>query len=300
MTITAWAVTTGETGMRTQARGLAQAIADTVVEKTVGMDAFAPPWPDIVVSCGRRAAGRALAVRRASQGQSLAVHVQDPRLRAATFDLVIAMAHDAIPAGGKVIKVATALHDVTPRRLADAGDAWRGRLAGLGRPLAGVIVGGDLRGRAFTLADARRLINALERMRSGSDAALAIVPSRRTPQPVLAALVEAFGGDHRALVWDRTGENPYLGVLALADRLIVTSDSVSMISEALATPHPVEVLDLGFPRHQGFIQGLADRGFIRRFEGDSTPPPARAAIDATGEAAAAVRRLLQGRTGVSG
>jgi mitochondrial fission protein ELM1 len=228
------------------------------------------------------------------------VHVQDPRLRAGAFDLVIAMAHDAIPAGGKVIKVATALHDVTPARLASEGEAWRDRLEKLGRPLAGVMIGGALRGRAFTLADGRRLINALERMRSGSDAALAIVPSRRTPAPVLASLAEAFGGDPRALVWDRTGENPYLGVLALAERLIVTSDSVSMISEALATAHPVEVLDLGFPRHQGFIHGLADRGLIRRFEGDPTPPPARAAIDATLDAAAAVRRLLQARTGVSG
>lgn len=300
MTITAWAVTTGETGMRTQARGLAQAVADVVVEKVVGESVFEAPWPDIVITCGRRAAGRALAIRRASRGGSLAVHVQDPRLRAGAFDLVIAMAHDAIPAGGKVMKVATALHDVTPVRLANAAEAWRNRLAGLGRPLAGVIVGGDLRGRAFTLADGQRLIGALERMRSGSGAALAIVPSRRTPQPVLAALVEAFGGDSRALVWDRTGENPYLGVLALADRLIVTSDSVSMISEALATPHPVEVLDLGFPRHQDFIQSLVERGFIRRFEGDPTLPPARATIDATLEAAAAVRRLLQGRTGVSG
>lgn len=286
--------------MRTQARGLAQAVAGSVIEKTVGKSAFDPPWPDIVVSCGRRAAGRALAVRRASQGRTLAVHIQDPRLRAAAFDLVIAMAHDAIPAGGNVIKVATALHDVTPKRLADAGAAWRDRLEKLGQPLAGVIIGGDLRGRRFTRSDDQALIRRLERMRKGSAGALAVTPSRRTPAHTLALLGEVFGEDPHVFVWNGAGENPYLGILALADRLIVTSDSVSMISEALATPHPVEVFDLGFPRHQGFIQALVDDRLIRRFTGDPAPPPARARLDATVYAADAVRRLIQRRTGRSG
>lgn len=286
--------------MRTQARGLAQAVAGSVIEKTVGKSAFDPPWPDIVVSCGRRAAGRALAVRRASQGRTLAVHIQDPRLRAAAFDLVIAMAHDAIPAGGNVIKVATALHDVTPKRLADAGAAWRDRLEKLGQPLAGVIIGGDLRGRRFTRSDDQALIRGLERMRKGSAGALAVTPSRRTPAHTLALLGEVFGEDPHVFVWNGAGENPYLGILALADRLIVTSDSVSMISEALATPHPVEVFDLGFPRHQGFIQALVDDQLIRRFTGDPAPPPTRARLDATVYAAETVRRLIQRRTGRSG
>jgi mitochondrial fission protein ELM1 len=302
VTITAWAVTTGETGMRTQARGLALAVADVVVEKTVGRgdgDAFQPPWPDIVISCGRRAAGRALAVRRASGGRTLAVHVQDPRSRAGAFDLVIAMAHDAIAEGGNVIKVATALHDVTSDTLTKAAETWRARLSPLGRPLAGVIVGGSLRGRPFTEADGRRLVEALSRMRAGSGAALAITPSRRTPAATLA-LLQKTCSDDRAFVWGGVGENPYLGILALADRLIVTSDSVSMVSEALATPHPVEVFDLGFARHTGFIQGLVERGLIRRFEGDPAPPPTAGPVDATLQAATRVRALHQVRTGRSG
>ena len=43
-------------------------------------------------------------------------------------------------------------------------------------------------------------------------------------------------------VWDFTGENPYFGILALADMLVVTQDSVSMISEAAATAVPVTVV----------------------------------------------------------
>jgi mitochondrial fission protein ELM1 len=307
MTLTAWAVTTGETGMRTQARGLARAVADAVEEKVVGArpwslgrGALRPPWPAVIVSCGRRAAGAALAARKAAGGRILAVHVQDPRLRASDFDLVVAMEHDTIAEGGNVIKVATALHDLTPQSLAEAAAAWRPRLEPLGHPLTGVIVGGDLRGRPFTLSDAQRLVDGLKRLRMGLGAALAITPSRRTPQPVIELFRQAFAGDASVFLWDRRGENPYRAILALSDRLVVTSDSVSMVSEALATPRPVEVFDLGFARHVGFVQDLVDRALVRRFDGDPIPPAAGGPINATLEAAAAVRALLHTRTGVSG
>jgi mitochondrial fission protein ELM1 len=82
-------------------------------------------------------------------------------------------------------------------------------------------------------------------------------------------------------------------VLALADRLVVTADSVSMVSEALATPHPVEVymLDLG-GRHTRFVTGLIDKGLVRPFDGEVATPPARPVLDASAEAAAAVRGLF--------
>src|SRR6202044_165881 len=112
MTLTAWAVTTGEMGMRTQARGLAEAVADDVVEMTVvgtwpwPRPRPAPPWPDIMVSCGRRSPRWALAAKNAGRGRSLAVHVQDPRRDATAFDLVIAMEHDDIGEEQNVIKIA--------------------------------------------------------------------------------------------------------------------------------------------------------------------------------------------------
>jgi mitochondrial fission protein ELM1 len=319
MTLTAWALTTGEAGMRTQARGLAQAVADVVIEKTttpppfwgwggqsMAGDELSPPWPDILVTCGRRSVRRAIAIRKASGGRTLTVHIQDPRGRAGAFDLVIAMGHDRILAGGNVIKVPTALHDLTPENLSVAADRWRERFAGLGRPLVGVVVGGDLRGRPFTLADAGRLVERLRDLRSATGAGLAITPSRRTPAPVRALLADVFGADPRVFLWDLAGENPYRGILALADRLVVTSDSVSMVSEALSAPRPVEIFDLGFGRHAGFIQGLIDARLARRFEGDPRIPVTRGPVNSTTRAADAVMSLLraraglQARTGVSG
>jgi len=297
--------------MRSQARGLAQAVATRVIEKTTPArwpwspggatrDHFGPPWPDVLITCGRRSTAFSAALRKASAGRIFTVHIQDPRIDPAAFDLVVAMEHDRIAAGPNVIKVATALHDLTPETLGAAATLWRRQFEALGRPLAGVTIGGNARGSVFTLRHGKRLIDALDRLRRGAGGSLAIASSRRTPLGIRALLRDAFGDDSRVFLWDMTGENPYRAILALADRLVVTSDSVSMISEALATGHPVEVFDLGFPRYAPFLDGLVERGFVRRFDGEASPPLPPVPVNATDEAAKVVLWLLQARTGMAG
>jgi hypothetical protein len=310
-------MTTGEAGFRSQARGLAERLAPEPRELVVGLrfpwdrlpvaltpnpfalldparERPAPPWPELLISCGRRTAALSMAIRRASGGRTLTVHVQDPLARPDGFGLVVAMRHDAI-LGPNVIKVATALHGVTPEKLAQAADLWRARLRPGPEPLAGVLIGGPTGGRAFPTG---ALIEALTRLRREAGARLAIAPSRRTPAVLIAAIEAAFAGDSSVFVWDRESDNPYLGVLASADRLVVTSDSVSMISEALATGHPVEVF--GEPqnaRHARFLRTLIDDGLIDPFTGGPVVFRDRRPVDATDFAAQAVRRLVEARTG---
>ena len=303
--------------MRTQARGLARAVAERVIEKQptrsgplawlrgkFGAGAlggeFMPPWPDILITCGRRSVPYAVAIKRASGGRTLTIHVQDPRTHRGRFDLIIAMAHDRLAEGPKVIKISTALHDITAASLAEAAGAWSMRLSPLGHPLIGVIVGGDLRGRPFTPKDADRLIQGLKRLRGEIGAGLAITPSRRTPSVVRNQIAQAFANDPSVFIWDLSGENPYRAILALADRLVVTTDSVSMVSEAIATGHLVDLLDLDFPRHRGFVQNLIDQGLARRFDGMRGDFVPQRTPDITKAVAARVLKLIQARTGADG
>ena len=111
----------------------------------------------------------------------------------------------------------------------------------------------------------------------------------------------AFAEDPRVFIWDGRGANPYLGILALAERLVVTGDSVSMISEALATGHPVEVLDLRIRAFRPFLNRLLERGLIRHFAGNPEMWTAAEPINSTETAAKIVRARLQvARTGVKG
>jgi mitochondrial fission protein ELM1 len=256
-------------------------------------DVLAPPWPDLVVSCGRRAAKAAIAVKRASGGRTLAVHIQNPLAPLSEFDLVIAMRHDGVD-GPNVVQIDTALHDVTPQSLEAAGTAWQ-RLGGLPRPLTGVLLGGSTRRHPFGPAQAAYLVRRLEAVREGGG--LAITPSRRTPEDVKAVLRDVFGGDPGVYLWNEQGDNPYRGILAQSDRLVATGDSVSMVSEALATGHPVAIFDLGGgARHARFIRNLVQRGLAVRLGEAPFLPTSGAVTDATPGAVAAVRKLIAERS----
>jgi mitochondrial fission protein ELM1 len=263
-------------------------------------DRPAPPWPDLLITCGRRATAVSIAIRSASRGRTRTVHIQNPLTALGAFDLVVAMEHDAI-AGPNVISVPTALHDVTPARLAAAARSWRALLAPDGRPLVGVLLGGATKHQPFDVAQVDALIERLQAVRNALSARVAVTPSRRTPPEARRRLAERLADDPDAYVWDFEGENPYLGILALSERLVVTSDSVSMISEALATDAGVEIFGEPAGRKQtAFIGGLIARGLVRPFEGQLAPPALRAPLDATGLAAQAVRVMLAARTGESG
>jgi mitochondrial fission protein ELM1 len=309
---TCWWITNGAAGFRTQARGLAEAVIPGAIEKTVDIrapwslappalwpltlkgldpnkDRLEPPWPDVVVSCGRKAAKAAIAVKRASGGRTLAVHIQNPLAPLSEFDLVIPMRHDPVEEGPNVVRIDLALHDVTPAVLAAAAEAWRARFAGLSRPLTGVLLGGSTKRHPFTLEQGRALTARLKALRA--EGGLAITPSRRTPDEVKAVLREAFAGDPGVFLWDETGNNPYRGILALSDRIVATGDSVSMVSEAVATGHPVAVFDLGGGlRHQRFIRNLVERRVVSLLDG--SPFVAGTGLNSTPEAAAALRRLI--------
>lgn len=299
--------------MREQARGLATALAADAEARVVqvsrywglGLPALVglgppavtavvgrlePPWPDVLVSCGRRSALVAMAIRRHNRAPMVMVHIQPPTYPKA-FDLVVAMAHDGLR-GANVIEIDTALHGVRGPALSAAAARGDPRFAGLPRPWTGVLLGGDTHRAPFEPADAQRLADQLEALRRRIGGSLLITPSRRTPAKVVAALEARYRADRTVCIWDGGLPNPYLPILALSDRLVVTSDSVSMISEALATTAPVSIFRLsGSPRHARFVDNLLANNLAATLEGPR-PPPARAAIDATPRVVATVRRLL--------
>jgi mitochondrial fission protein ELM1 len=120
--------------------------------------------------------------------------------------------------------------------------------------------------------------------------------SRRTGRPAEAAVAEAIAAlPHRLHRWGDGGANPYAGLLAWADAVVVTGDSVSMISEALATAVPVFVADPGGlgPRHRRLHESIFAAGQARPLE-EAPTPFARAPLDETGRVAFEVAERFLG------
>ena len=218
----------------------------------------------LVLSVGGMGAAVGAALRR--RGCPV-VQIQNPRMRLDRFDLVVANPHDEI-AGSNVLISRNALHRISPQRLVAARAEWSEHFAHLPRPLVAVLVGGAngryRLDREVAVAFARQLAKMMRADRVG----VMLTPSRRTDPAARTALqqeLEPLG----AWIWDLQGENPYVGMLACADAIVVTTDSVSMISEAAATSVPVMVAGLpGRSRRIGlFVQTMRAAGRVRTFAG---------------------------------
>ena len=293
-------------GLQAQALGLAEAAG--LAPELVTLEPRAPwswlparIWPTplrairlpdpgdaIMIGAGGMAAVIGAAFRRPARP---VVQVQHPRIDPARFDLVVVNRHDGL-IGPNVVVTRTALHRATPARLAQAAALWTPRFAHLPRPLVAVLVGGSNGRFRLDAAVATALGASLAAMMRADRVGLALTPSRRTAGDARAALQRAvapLGG----WVWNMEGENPYFGLLALADAIVVTEDSVSMVSEAVATSAPV--LLAGLPgrsrRIRRFNQYLQEDGRLRPFAGRLDLWPV-APVDDTQAAADEMRRRL--------
>ncbi len=305
---TSWILSEGFAGLQAQALGLAEAaglqpelrvLAPRAPWKWLAAslwpaplaavaDAVRAPLPGLVIGSGGVAAAVGAALR--GDGRSV-VQVQHPRMDPRRFDLIVVNRHDELT-GPNVVVTRTALHRITPARLAGAAQRWAPHFENLKRPLVAVLVGGSNGRFRLDAAVGGKLAGQLATMMCRDGVGVAVTPSRRTAAAVTRVLTDALlplGG----YVWDGSGDNPYFGMLALADAIVVTMDSVSMVSEAVATEAPVMLAALPgrSRRNRLFIDVLLAEGRVREFAGRYEAWPVSALDDTPAAAAEMCRRL---------
>ncbi len=210
-------------------------------------DALEPPWPRLVLTAGRRNEPVARWIREQAGGRDRVklVHVGRPWARLGEFDLIVTTPQYSLPQAPNVLHNEAPLHRVTTERLAAAREMWAPRLAHLPRPYVTVILGGNSGPYSFDREAGALLGLEAGRMAGELGGSLLITTSARTPAETVQALAERLEAPHELFRWrPDVPENPYFGYLALADRVIVTCDSMSMLIEAIATGRPVLVFDL--------------------------------------------------------
>ena len=234
------------------------------------------PWQEeevgLIVSCGKHSVAAAMLAKQyfhTHKKPITLVHIQNPHCDLAQFDLVIAPRHDGLR-GANVITTRGSIHSITPEGLKREAKKWRLELGSSAKPLTVVLLGGKRRFSVPSTQFAGKFGDELSQWHSKVGGSLLILPSYRTPKKFLTQLLARLAVDSwRVLVPSKLG-NPYVACLALAEHIVVSGDSVNMVSEAVATNKPVWVRvppDLRSKRLLGFNETLVRQQFVAPFEG---------------------------------
>ncbi|HOZ05363.1 MAG TPA: mitochondrial fission ELM1 family protein [Arenimonas sp.] len=292
-----WVIHDGAAGNRRQAVALAEALGWSFDEKTLHAKGlaklFAPrilpfsahPFgndfavemqnaPAYVIGCGRQAA---LATRLMKKTGSFAIQILDPGIATHHWDVVIAPNHDRMQ-GENVIACNGSLHDVNEISL----ELWRSKepaFENLDAPRTAVFIGGPSRMAVFNEGLIEVLFSQLEYDLAKRGGSLIICGSRRTPSLAAKKIRQRFSDSHFP-VWfdDGDGENLYHAALVHADRIVLTPDSVNMISEACATQLPVYIAqpERATGRLRIFLDELMKTGRVRPLNRESVSFPVTA------------------------
>lgn len=306
-----WIITDGKIGDEVHCFGIAQALGLTPERKLVTPRApwswlapygppdwrdrprrfgspIAPPYPDIAIASGRRTVPYLRAVKAGSGDRTFTVFSKDPYRGRKTADVIYVPAHDELR-GDNIIATLTSPHRLTAEQFARARRCPDARLAALPHPRVAMVLGGPSGQYTFKPHDAVRLAEIAAQLLA-EGCGLMITPSRRTPAFVTAALADATAPAQRgekAFLWDGSGQNPYVDILALADAIVITGDSVNMIGEAAMSGVPIHIVEStgGHPKMTWFIDRMIEAGAARRWSGrlerfsyepiDATPQIAR-------------------------
>jgi hypothetical protein len=284
-------------------------------------DPLAPPWPDLVLTIGRRPSMAALWIREQSGGRTRIVLFGMPKRWPERFALIVAPGQYRVSDAGNLFPIRFPLMRNNAAALATARESWSARLDALPRPLTALLVGGQTKPYRLDAGYAREL--GLRATALAAPGTLYVSTSRRTPPPAIEALAAALPTGTRFFRWAPDAQdNPYHALLALADRFIVTGDSISMMVEVARLGRPLAIAALPYRnalagafhrlasaehgpgewlRRAGLTRGARDLSRMHRIlydEGLARPleqgfaPPGGALEDELPRVAAAVRALV--------
>ena len=261
----AWCLTDGSAGMISQVKGLADALNLNFEQKTIDLKfpwnklpvGILPPSkiifnnyrqislesnipPDIIISCGKRSIYASLHLKKSLKNKVFSIHIQNPKINPAHFDLVVAPAHDDLK-GKNVLKTDLALNHINKSLLSKEAELYAAQFSKIEKPICAIFLGGQNRNYRFDISVVKVLADQVDKIIKNNDIQLYILFSRRTDQFIIEYLKERFLDQN--IIWNGEG-NPYLALMKFSKYLICTSDSVSIISESISSTKPVYIFKL--------------------------------------------------------
>ena len=253
-------LTQGMHGMISQVEGLAKALDIDFTHHKVELNHFWKLIPpnlspisqsifkkinhddfDVIISCGRKSVIPSIHLKNTANKKVFNIHIQDPKVNLNHFDFIVAPEHDAIE-GENVISTKGAIHYLTENEISENKDYLNSFIKKDERKIWALIMGGPTKYYDYSTKNMKHIFTALYKLLKKHDFQLVVIPSMRTPINTIHYAKEFFGEKHTVI--EDVDKKAYLSALAIAENIVVTCDSSSMISEAALTGKPIYIASI--------------------------------------------------------
>ena len=253
-------LTQGMHGMISQVEGLAKALDIDFTHHTVELNNFWKMIPpklspvsqnvykkinlddfDVIISCGRKSVIPSIHLKKISNKKVFNIHIQDPKVDLNNFDFIVAPEHDAIQ-GQNVISTKGAIHYLSESEISENKDYLSSLIKKDERKIWTLILGGPTKYYDYSTKNMKNIFLTLYKLLKKHSFQLVIIPSMRTPINTINYAKEFFGDNHTVIM--DVDKKAYLSALAIAESIVVTCDSSSMISEAALTGKPIYIANI--------------------------------------------------------
>ena len=216
---------------------------------------------DLVISCGRKSVVPSIILKKKND-KIFTIHIQNPKVSFKNFDLIIAPEHDKLK-GDNVITSKGAIHYITKAEIEKAkpylvDKTKNGKLVSL-------ILGGPNKYYSFSNEELTQIFGEIKSNFISQGYKVIVIPSMRTPKRIIDLAIKEFIPN--GFVINDVDKQAYLASFALANSIVVTCDSTSMISEAAISGKPIFVAHMKPKRNnyrfKRFFQLFREMGIIR-------------------------------------
>ena len=253
-------LTQGMHGMISQVEGLAKALDIEFTHQKVELNSFWKMIPpkftpisqsvykkidlhdfDIIISCGRKSVIPSIHQKSISKKKVFNIHIQDPKVNLNNFDFIIAPKHDSLK-GHNVITTKGAIHYLTENEIFKNKDYLHSFIKKDERKICTLILGGPTKYYDYSLNNMENIFSILNELLKRNNFQLVVIPSMRTPKNSIEYAIKYFGKNHTII--SNVDKKAYLSALSISEKIVVTCDSSSMISEAALTGKPIYVANI--------------------------------------------------------
>ena len=277
-------LTQGMHGMISQVEGLAKALNLSFKHQTIKLKSlwnYIPPKftpisenlltdkficdSKVIISCGRKSVIPSIALKKKYKKDIFNIHIQDPKVSFEHFDLIICPEHDSLE-GDNILKTKGAIHYLTKKEI-DINPKYL-KIEKENKKIVSFIIGGPNKYYDYSDEQINIIFNKVKTLFTPDKYKLIIIPSYRTTGEIIKKAYNTFSHNH--LVVRTVDKKAYLSALSLADFIVVTADSTSMISESAMTGKPIYVAHMrsvkNISRYEKFYTEFKRLGIIRDLE----------------------------------